>query len=81
MGLAEVVDQSALVLDQYLDLLLSMKMPRQALEAAGKHDLGILPAWLLANLASTALSENQIPFANHMIESVGDDFLDEFPVL
>jgi cellulose synthase operon protein C len=69
------------MLEQYVDLLLTQKRAAVAITVASKHDLSRLPAWLLSSLLRASLNENRLDFAGYMVSTLGEGFLDSFPVL
>jgi thioredoxin-like negative regulator of GroEL len=69
------------MLETYLDLLLGAKEPAKAFEVAAREDLSSVPGWLLSNLADAALAEGRQDLIKRMIESLGEDFLEQTPVL
>ncbi len=68
-------------LESFLDLLLTKNRAGMALDVAAQRELSILPSWLLSNLASTALVEKRKEFADYMFNTIGESFMEEYPLL
>lgn len=56
-------------------------MPRAALEATKGRDLHLVPDWVLAGLAETALRDGDRAFPDRLYRELGDEFLDDYPIL
>lgn len=56
-------------------------MPRAALEATRGRDLHLVPDWVLAGLAETALRDGDRAFPDRLYRELGDEFLDDYPIL
>ncbi len=67
--------------ESYIDLLLTTEQTPTAIAVAESYDLTLLPDWLLANLAESALAGGQADFATRIVKSTGESFLEGFPVL
>lgn len=64
-----------------LALEVNAGMPRAALEATKGRDLHLAPDWVLAGLAETALRDGDRNFPDRLYRELGDDFLDDYPIL
>lgn len=65
----------------YLDLLMSKGEAARALDVAAAGDLTGLPAPLLASLVDAALATGQQDFINDLTRRLGDDFLNDQPLV
>ncbi len=52
-----------------------------ALEATKGRDLHLVPDWVLAGLAESALREGERSFPDRLYRELGDDFLNDYPLL
>ncbi|PGH55617.1 hypothetical protein CRT60_20270 [Azospirillum palustre] len=64
-----------------LALEVNAGMPRAALEATRGRDLRLVPDWVLAGLAETALRDGDQAFPDRLYRELGDGFLDDYPIL
>ncbi|WP_376961091.1 tetratricopeptide repeat protein [Azospirillum sp. A26] len=64
-----------------LALEVNAGMPRAALEATKGRDLHLVPDWVLAGLAETALRDGDRAFPDRLYRELGDGFLDDYPIL
>ncbi|MBP2310644.1 tetratricopeptide repeat protein [Azospirillum melinis] len=64
-----------------LALEVNAGMPRAALEATRGRDLQLVPDWVLAGLAETALRDGDRAFPDRLYRELGEDFLDDYPIL
>jgi len=64
-----------------LALEVNAGMPRAALEATKGRDLHLVPDWVLAGLAETALRDGDRAFPDRLYRDLGDEFLDDYPIL
>lgn len=64
-----------------LALEVNAGMPRAALEATRGRDLRLVPDWVLAGLAETALRDGDRAFPDRLYRELGDGFLDDYPIL
>lgn len=64
-----------------LALEVNAGMPRAALEATKGRDLHLVPDWVLAGLAETALRDGDRAFPDRLYRELGEDFLDDYPIL
>ncbi|PWC73451.1 hypothetical protein TSH100_31170 [Azospirillum sp. TSH100] len=64
-----------------LALEVNAGMLRAALEATKGRDLHLVPDWVLAGLAETALREGDRNFPDRLYRELGDEFLDDYPLL
>ena len=71
----------AALLETYLDLLLTSGRAAIALEVATRRDLASMPSWVLISLTDAALASGSPDVAHQLVERLGDDFLEQDPVL
>ncbi|MDR6772651.1 tetratricopeptide repeat protein [Azospirillum sp. BE72] len=64
-----------------LALALSAGQAQEALRAAKGRDLRLVPDWVLAGLAETALRDGDRPFLDRLHHELGEGFLVDYPVL
>ncbi|CAO3357018.1 tetratricopeptide repeat protein [Azospirillum melinis] len=64
-----------------LALEVNAGMPRAALEATKGRDLQLVPDWVLAGLAETALRDGDRTFPDRLYRELGEEFLDDYPIL
>lgn len=64
-----------------LALEVNAGMLRAALEATRDRDLHLVPDWVLAGLAETALRDGDRSFPDRLYGELGDEFLDDYPLL
>ncbi|MBY6266307.1 tetratricopeptide repeat protein, partial [Azospirillum sp. 412522] len=64
-----------------LALEVNAGMMRAALDATKGRDLHLVPDWVLAGLAETALRDGDRAFPDRLYRELGDEFLDDYPLL
>lgn len=64
-----------------LALEVNAGMLRPALAATKGRDLHLVPDWVLAGLAESALREGDRSFPDRLYRELGDEFLDDYPLL
>ena len=64
-----------------LALEVNAGMLRAALEATKGRDLHLVPDWVLAGLAEIALRDGDRAFPDRLYRELGEEFLDDYPLL
>lgn len=64
-----------------LALEVNAGLPRAALEATKGRDLHLVPDWVLAGLAETALRDGDRAFPDRLYRELGENFLNDYPIL
>ncbi len=64
-----------------LALEVNAGMLRPALAATKGRDLHLVPDWVLAGLAESALRDGDRSFPDRLYRELGDEFLDDYPLL
>ena len=67
--------------ETYLDLLLASGRADTALDVATRRDLATMPPWVLVGLTGAALAEERLDVADQLLDRLGDEFLEQDPVL